>query len=138
MAYDKDKLFEQAKKAIESNELVFIEEIIHSLPCSKQTFYDYFPIDSDELDTLKELLDKNKIDLKKELRGKWQKSDAPALQLSLYKLVANSDEIRALSMQSIDHTTKGESLNKPDLSKLSDDELRKLAELQSKSGIGKA
>ncbi|HEY4756026.1 MAG TPA: hypothetical protein VIH28_08235 [Ignavibacteriaceae bacterium] len=36
-----------------------------------------------------------------------------------------------------DVTTKGESINKPDLTKLSDDELRKLAELQSKSGISK-
>jgi len=36
-----------------------------------------------------------------------------------------------------DHTTKGESFN-PDLSKLTDAELRTLAEMQSKSGAGKA
>lgn len=33
-----------------------------------------------------------------------------------------------------DHTTKGESINKPDLSKLTDDELRTLAIIQHKSG----
>jgi len=111
MAYDTDKLFEQAKSAIIQNELVFIEEIVHFLPCSRQTFYDHFPKDSDKLDTLKELIEKNKVYLKKDLRFKWRLSDAPALQLSLYKLIANSDEIRALSMQSIDHTSKGESIN---------------------------
>ena len=137
MAYDTDKLFEQAITAITENELVFVEEIIHYLPCSRQTFYDHFPKDSDKLDTLKELTEKNKVTLKKELRSKWRFSEAPALQLSLYKLISSSDEIRALSMQSIDHTSKGESINKPDLSKLSEDELRILVNLQHKSGTGK-
>ena len=35
-----------------------------------------------------------------------------------------------------DHTTKGEAINRPDLSKLTDDELRLLAEIQRKSGAG--
>jgi hypothetical protein len=38
----------------------------------------------------------------------------------------------------VDNTTNDESLNKPNLSNLSDDELRNLAELQRKSGVGKA
>jgi hypothetical protein len=111
MAYDKEKLFEQAKEAILLNELVFIEEIVHFLPCSKPTFYEHFPIESNEFNVLKDLLEKNKTNLKRDLRFKWRLSDAPALQLSLYKLIANPDEIRSLSMQSIDHTTKGESIN---------------------------
>jgi hypothetical protein len=40
------------------------------------------------------------------------------------------------AQQSIDHTTKGEAI-KPDLSKFTNDELRVLADLQRKSGIGK-
>jgi hypothetical protein len=40
--------------------------------------------------------------------------------------------------QNIDHTSKGESLNKPDLSKLSNEELRQIAELQRKVGISEA
>jgi hypothetical protein len=40
--------------------------------------------------------------------------------------------------QAIDHTTKGESIVKPDLSKLTDAELRNLVELQRKSGIEQA
>jgi len=138
MAYDKNKLFEQAKKAVLDYDLVFIEEIINYIPCSKPTFYEHFPIDSNELNELKELIEKNKLKIKYRLRSKWENMEAPALQLSLYKLLANSDEIRALSMQSIDHTSKGESINKPDLSKLTEDELRFLVNIQHKSGTGKA
>jgi hypothetical protein len=39
------------------------------------------------------------------------------------------------AQQSIDHTTKGEKINRPDLSKLSDEELRVLADIQRKSGV---
>jgi len=61
MAYKTENLYQQAIKAIEENNLFFIEDIVAFIPCSKQTFYDHFPINSDELDTLKELLDENKI-----------------------------------------------------------------------------
>jgi hypothetical protein len=111
MAYNEKQLFEEAKQHIIKNDLVFVDEVIHFLPCSKTTFYTFFFDGSDELNELKELLDKNKVNLKRELRGKWKNSEAPALQLSLYKLMANSDELKSLSMQSIDHTTNGESIN---------------------------
>jgi hypothetical protein len=111
MRFDPEKLLEDAKNAIINNNLVFIEEVVHFLPCSKPTFYDYFKVDSNEFNELKELLDKNRVNQKLDLRGKWANSDAPALQLALYKLISSPDEIKALSMQSIDHTTKGESIN---------------------------
>jgi hypothetical protein len=40
--------------------------------------------------------------------------------------------------QHIDHTTGGDKINRPDLSKLTDDELRTIAALQRKAGIGEA
>ena len=33
MKYNKEKLFEQAKKAVVKNKLIFIEEIVSFLPC---------------------------------------------------------------------------------------------------------
>ncbi len=36
--YDKNKLYEQSKEAIEKNNLFFIEDIVAWLPCSKATF----------------------------------------------------------------------------------------------------
>ena len=64
MAYDKNKIFEQAKEVTVKNKLFFIEDIVAFLPISKKTFYEYFPIESDESNELKELLQINKTELK--------------------------------------------------------------------------
>lgn len=111
MAYDKDKLYNQAIKAIEDNNLFFVEDIISMVSCSKPTFYDYFKVDSNELNNLKDLLDANKIAMKVKLRNKLANGDKAAEILALYKLIATDDERRALSMQHIDHTTKGQKIN---------------------------
>ena len=64
MAYDKLKIFEQAKELIEKNKLFFVEDIVALLPVAKPTFYDFFPPDSNELNTIKEMLDKNRVEIK--------------------------------------------------------------------------
>jgi hypothetical protein len=98
--YDKDKLFEQSKSAIENDEdVIFIEDVISELPCKKTTFYKYFPEDSNELNELKELLAKNKSNTKKGLRGNWRNQlENATLQLALYKLLATEEERNALTM----------------------------------------
>jgi ACT domain-containing protein len=111
MAYDKKEIFEQAKQAVINNSLYFIEDIVAFVSCSRSTFYEYFPADSDESDNLKELLDKNKVATKVKLRKKLGEGEKAAEILALYKLIATDDERRALSMQHIDHTTKGEQIN---------------------------
>lgn len=112
MAYDPEQLFEKAIETIKSNsQVVFMEDVIANLPCSKVTFYEHFPAESNELNTLKELLDINKTNLKQGLRYKWENAESAPLQLALYKLVSTPDEARALSMQHIDHTTKGEAIS---------------------------
>jgi len=113
MAYDKNKIFEQAKEMILKHKLFFIEDIVSFLPCQKSTFYDFFPPDSNELNELKGLLETNRVELKVSMRSKWYKSNAPALQMALMKLIANPEELRKLSMTHTDVTTKGESINKP-------------------------
>jgi len=111
MAYDKEKILEQAKKVIKDNSLYFIEDVVAFLPIRKSTFYSYFPIDSNEMDDIKELLDDNKISTKVKLRKKLEEGDKAAEILALYKLIATEDERKALSMQHLDHTTKGEQIN---------------------------
>ncbi len=113
MAYDRKKIFEQAKEVIVKHKLFFVDDIVAFLPCSKQTFYDFFPANSDQLDELKELLNQNRTELKVSMRSKWYKSNAPALQMALMKLIATPDELRKLSMNHTDVTTNGESINKP-------------------------
>jgi hypothetical protein len=98
MAYDKNKIFEQAKEAIIKNKLFFVEDIVAFIPCSKNYFYDHFPTDSNEYDILKGLLETNRIELKVSMRSKWYKSNAPALQMALMKLIATPEELRKLSM----------------------------------------
>jgi hypothetical protein len=98
MAYDKKKIFEQAKEVTVKHKLFFIEDIVAFLPCSKNYFYDHFPPDSNEYDELKGLLETNRTTLKVSMRSKWYTSNAPALQMALMKLIATPEELRKLSM----------------------------------------
>jgi len=111
MAYDKKKIFQQAKEVIVKHKLFFIEDIVAFLPCDKTTFYRFFEPESNEYNELKELLETNRVELKVSMRSKWYKSNAPALQMALMKLIANPDELKRLSMSHIDHTTDGEKIN---------------------------
>lgn len=99
MAYNKADIFKQALEVIPKHKLFFIEDIVSYLPCSKPTFYDFFPPDSNELNALKELLEKNRVELKVSMRSKWYKSNSPALQMALMKLIATPEELKKLSMQ---------------------------------------
>jgi hypothetical protein len=98
MAYDRVKIFEQAKEVIVKHKLFFIEDIVAFLPISKPTFYEYFDINSNEFNELKELLETNRVSLKVSMRSKWYTSNAPALQMALMKLIATPEELRKLSM----------------------------------------
>ena len=113
MAYNKNKIFKQAKEVIQKNKLFFIEDIVAFLPITKQTFYVFFPLGSDELDELKELLDANRVEIKVSMRSKWYKSENATLQLALMKLIGTDEEAHRLngSSQKIDATTNGKDIN---------------------------
>jgi hypothetical protein len=106
MAYDKSKIFKQAKEMIVKHKLFFIEDIVAFLPCDKTTFYSFFKVESNELNELKGLLETNRTELKVSLRSKWYKSNAPALQMALMKLIATPDELKKLSMQYVESENK--------------------------------
>lgn len=111
--YDRKKIFEQAKEVIVKHKLFFVEDIVAFLPCDKTTFYRFFEPESNEYNELKELLETNRVELKVSMRSKWYKSNAPALQMALMKLIASPEELRKLSMTYTDITSKDESINKP-------------------------
>ena len=113
MAYDTNKLYEQAIEHIEKNNLFFIEDVCAYLGISKDTFYRHFPLESDESNSIKERLNKNAMRTKVSIRSKLHQSTSPAGLLALYKLLATEDERRALSMEYRDHTTKGEKIELP-------------------------
>lgn len=110
MAYNKTKIYEQAQKAIKDNNLFFIEDIVAWLPITKATLYDYFPVDSDELNTLKNLLDENKTKTKSAIRAKLFRSEKAAELLALYRLICTKEEHQLLNQQYVDHTSKGEKI----------------------------
>lgn len=99
MAYKKKEIFDKAKDAIEKHKLFFIEDIVSFLPCDKTTFYRFFKPESNEYNELKERLEKNRVALKVSMRSKWYKSNSPALQMALMKLIANPEELKKLSTQ---------------------------------------
>ena len=99
MAYDKQEIFEKAKVVIEEKSLLFIDDVVVFLPCGRSTFYEYFSPNSDEMDTIKELLERNKVNKKIDLRLKWFNSNNATLQMALMKLLSTDEELRRLSMQ---------------------------------------
>jgi hypothetical protein len=104
MAYNKIKIFEQSKFVIKKYRLFFIEDVVAYLPIVKKTFYEYFPIDSNESNELKELLDQNKINVKVQIRKKLLKGEKAPELIALYKLICTDEERRSLSMQEIKHS----------------------------------
>lgn len=97
MAYDKKEIFDKAMNAIKENDLYFIEDVVAYLPCSKETFYQFFPLKSDESDALKEELERNKVKSKVGLRKDWRQGNNPTSQLALYRLIGSDEERRKLS-----------------------------------------
>ena len=107
MAYDKNEIFERAKEIIKSDvDIVFIEDLIIELGISKPTFYDYYPINSNEINEIKDLILKNKTTTKKFLRNKWKDSDNATLNICLYKLLSSEEERELLSDKPKDDTKK--------------------------------
>jgi hypothetical protein len=98
MAYNRNKIFEQAKEVIVKHKLFFVDDIVAFLPIHKATFYEFFPPESEQSDELKGLLETNRTTLKVSMRSKWYTSNAPALQMALMKLIASPEELRKLSM----------------------------------------
>lgn len=108
--YDKIELFEKAKEYASLPDVYFIEDIISFMPCSKTTFYDNFPADSDELNIIKGILDVQKTKKKIELRNILSRSDKAAEVLALYKLIGTDEERKKLSQGFVDISTKDEKI----------------------------
>lgn len=113
MAYDTEKLFERAMKIADRPGVYFASDLIALLGISNSTFYDHFPTDSEKSNALKEKLNDNKVEMKLKLRQRLAEGEKAAEILALYKLIATDDERKALSMQHVDHTSKGDKINIP-------------------------
>lgn len=97
MAYDKKKILKDALELIEKHHLIFIDDVVSLLPIGKTAFYSMFPSESNELNDIKNRLDKNRVSMKSNMRKKWYQSDNATLQVALMKLIATDDEAARLS-----------------------------------------
>ena len=104
MAYNTQELLNEAIKQIKEKKLFFVEDVIAFLPCSTPTFYEHFPVGSNELKSIKEELNRNKITIKTNMRKKWYDSDNATLQVALMKIIATDEERKYLSPSYIDKT----------------------------------
>lgn len=106
MAFNKRKIHKQALELAKTKKCFFIEQLVSFLPCSKTTFYEFYPLGSNELDAIKEILEKNKVEVKSAMYKKWFDSDNPTLQVALMKLIASDDEAHRLNgtSQKIEHS----------------------------------
>ena len=126
MAHNKEKMYNKALAAAKKKGVYFIEDIIAMIPISKPTFYDFFKVNSNEFNTIRDILDENKINTKVKIREKLAAGNKAPELTALYKLLATDDERRKLSSQYIDHTTKGKEVKAPtiiDYSSLSEETL---------------
>lgn len=96
MGYDTSELEKKSLEVIAKYKLVFIDEISPLIGISNATFYNH---QLEKLDTIKDALQKNKVELKAGLRKKWYESTAPATQIALYKLIGTDEESDRINSQ---------------------------------------
>lgn len=94
MAYDKKELTKTALKVIEKEKLVFFSDLVCFLPISESGAYKK---KLHEVESIKAALYSNKQMKKRELRTKWSDSENATLQMGLYKLLANENELERLN-----------------------------------------
>lgn len=111
MAYDKVEIFDKAKQAILHNGLFFIDDVIAFLPIAKSTFYEFFPIESNQSNELKELLETNRTNIKVKMRKKWLDSENATLQMGLMKMICTDEERKKLSTTYSENENKNENKN---------------------------
>ena len=97
MAYDRKKIFEEALRLAEEKKLFTIDDVTAMLPCSESVFWEWYPAGSEQMDSIKEILNKNKIEIKVAMRKKWFKSESATLQVALMKLIGTDEEAHRLN-----------------------------------------
>lgn len=108
MAYNRDEILNLALEAIEKHTIRKISHILPYLPISHQTFYDW---EFDKLDIIATKIQSNKIKVKNKMVERWTQSGNPALEIAAFKLLAEEDELEAVTTTKVKsdntHTIQG-------------------------------
>jgi len=134
--YNKEKILEQSLKIIRKEQIVFLDDLISLIPCSKSTFYEWC---YNQNESILEALEANKSSLKRSLRNKWLKSDNATVQIALYKLLSTPIERSILCNKEPTEPKEGVQVNvykkyeNTGLEHLENEELEQIASIYKKA-----
>ena len=92
--FEYDDILKESLKVIKRHKLCFIEDVVIHLKCGKTTFY---KLKLNESNEIKEAIWGEKRRTKLSMRKRWEDSENATLQVGLYKLLANDDELERLN-----------------------------------------
>lgn len=95
--FNKNDLLEKSKAIIDANKIFFMKDVPAFIPCSRNTFNKYIPLDSKEREELDELINNNRIIMKAKIRNMLFKEGSPTSLIAFYKMIATDEERNALS-----------------------------------------
>lgn len=100
MAYNKEQIIEECLRVITKEKLTFFSDLTIYVEPALSTLYEW---ELEKSDVIKNALAKNRLASKKKMRCKWEDSDNATLQIAAYKLIADKDEIEALTVNKVDN-----------------------------------
>jgi hypothetical protein len=110
MAYNKADIIDKALRAIEEHGVRKITHLVQYLPIASSTFYEW------ELEKSEAILSKiheQRIKRKVKMLDRWEESNNPALEIAAFKLLADTDELEALSTTKVKQENTHELKGKP-------------------------
>lgn len=100
---DKRAIFQKAVEAIQADDnILFMDDVCTELPIAKKTMYEWWPPKSDEYNKIWELINQNRIKVKKFIRLKLRVSGKASELLALYRMICTEEERRAINQQYVD------------------------------------
>lgn len=100
MSYNREEILQQCIEVIKREKLIFFDDLGEFVAPARSTLYLW---ELEKSDDIKNALYKNRVATKRKLRNNWTKDEAPpVLQLAAYKLMADNDELAALTMSRVD------------------------------------
>ncbi len=103
--YNREEIKAQCIEVIRDEKLTFFTDLVIYIEPALSTLYEW---ELEKSEDIKTELAKNKLRSKKKMRCKWEESDNATLQIAAYKLIADKEEIEALTINKVDATVKGE------------------------------
>ena len=91
----KDIYEKEILKVIKANNLMTISDIFAFYTGIQSA--QFYNLNLEKSESIKKAIDDNKVKTKQSLKNKWYKSNAPALQIGLMKLICSEEEAQRLN-----------------------------------------